>query len=826
MGRFPLKAPSENTPPRLKSTGLPAKVTGIVFWGLVIIGLILTVITNSYIKDALLFERELSVTAAVGSIDELMESHAGEPLDSYHTEIDEWRKRFGFDALVITLTDESVSLGNISSEQEETKNTFYTRIPVNDETADLLRSGSITIYQTPIDAVIADYRKKILIGMVGLFLLFGMLLQFILKRIISMPFMHMVNTAQDIVKGGEELRFDTDRQDEFGFLGKFINQALDHMADQQLRLEGALKKQSAVEKELEKEKELAETTLYSITDAVITIDRNGNIEFLNPAGERMTGWSIEHARFKDIDKILDLRKSKQDKRIDLPIRLTTGKDPSLDTVKGTGILTSRDGMYKNVEYSVAPTLDQAGRVQGSVIVLQDLTESQELAQQLVYQATHDGLTGLINRNEFDNRIQSLIDKTKKSGTGTHALLYMDLDQFKMVNDSCGHIAGDEMLRQLSERIREHIGETETLARLGGDEFGVLLEDSTVHRAEFVANRLREEVEDFRFNWNDKSFGLGVSIGLVPIDINTDSKDDLLSMADRACYAAKDAGRNRVRVFQPNDLDMLRRFKDTEWVTRIHKAIDDDTLLIATQPIVPVDPQHKMGEMFEVLLRMQGTDGKIIHAGAFLPAAERFNMMHELDRWVMKAALKWLSDDHDQLNRLDTCMLNLSGQTLTDEHFAGFAIEAINRHRVPGNKICFEITETAAIANLTKARTLIKELKAVGCRFALDDFGSGMSSYAYLKTLPVDFIKIDGIFVKDILTDPVDTAMVRSINEIGHIMGKKTIAEYVENDAIMQKLHDLGVDYGQGFGIAKPEVISGTRPPTEYSINKLPPELSA
>ena len=817
---------TKQSPPRLRLTGLPAKVTGIVFWGLVIIGLILTAIINSYIKEHLMFERELDITAAVGSVDELMESHAGEPLDSFQTEIDEWRKQFSFDALAITLTDEKLILGNITNEQEAIKKTFYTRIPVNDETPELLRSGTITIYQIPLAKVITDYRKNILIGLVGLFLVFGLLLQFILKRIISLPFMHMVNTAQGIVNGNESLRFDHNSQNEFGFLGSFINRALDHMAEQQLRLESTLERQSVIEKDLEKEKELAETTLYSITDAVIAIDRKGRIEFLNPAGERMTGWSIEHARFKDVEKILDLRKSKQDKRIELPIRHETGMEDSLDTVKGTGILTSRDGMYKNVEYTVAPTLDQTGRTQGRVIVLQDLTESQELAQQLVYQATHDGLTGLINRNEFDNRLQSLIDKTKKTGAGAHALLYMDLDQFKMVNDSCGHIAGDEMLRQLSERIREHIGENETLARLGGDEFGVLLEDSTVHRAEFIANRLREEVEDFRFNWNDKSFGLGVSIGLVPIDINTDTKDDLLSMADRACYAAKDAGRNRVRVFQPNDLDMLRRHKDTEWVSRIHRAIDEDTLLLATQPIVPIDPQRKTGEIFEVLIRMQDLDGKTIPAGAFLPAAERYNLMHELDRWVVDAALKWLSTDLDQLNRLDTCMLNLSGQTLTDEHFAGFVIEAINRNRVPGNKICFEITETVAIANLGKARKLIKELKAVGCRFALDDFGSGMSSYAYLKTLPVDFIKIDGIFVKDILTDPVDTAMVRSINEIGHIMGKKTIAEYVENEAIMQKLHELGVDFGQGFGIAKPEVIYGIRPPTEYKLNKLPPDLSA
>jgi diguanylate cyclase (GGDEF)-like protein/PAS domain S-box-containing protein len=808
------------------SSGLPTKVTGIVFWGLVVIGLLLTAIFLSSLEDRLRWERSLSIIAASSSIDELLETHAIEPLASLHKEINDWRQQFGFEGVTITLRDESLSVGEIISTHKSVKRTFYTRIPVSDETPELLRSGTLSIYLPPLEDVLSSYRKNILVGIVTVFLLFGMLLQFILKRVISQPFMRMVDTAQKLVQGDKDLRFDDRREDEFGFLGTFINRALDHLTEQQIELETTLERQHAVEKALEKEKERAETTLYSITDAVITTDREGNIEYLNPAAERMTGWSIEHARFKGANQILDLRHNKQDKRISLPISSDFDGGTSLDTIKGTGILTGRDGMYKNVEYTLAPTLDKSSRVQGSVYVLQDLTEAQELAQQLVYQATHDGLTGLINRTEFDNRIQSLLDQTRKTGNGVHALLYLDLDQFKMVNDSCGHIAGDELLRQLSERLREHIGDSDTLARLGGDEFGVLLEDSTVHRAEYIANRLREEVEDFRFIWNEKSFGLGVSIGLVPIDINTSSKDDLLSMADRACYAAKDAGRNRVRVFQPNDLDMLRRHKDTEWVSRIHQAIDNDKLIIAAQPIVPVNQDHQGGEIFEVLIRMRDDDGTIVPAGAFLPAAERYSLMPELDRWIVSAALKWLSRDQDQLARLDSCMLNLSGQTLTDEAFAGFVVEALYRNRIPGKKICFEVTETVAIANLAKARNLMKELKAVGCRFALDDFGSGMSSYAYLKTLPVDFIKIDGIFVKDILTDPVDTAMVRSINEIGHIMKKKTIAEYVENDAIMLMLKDIGVDFAQGFGIAKPEVIADIRPPTVYRMGHEIPDIRA
>ena len=800
------------------TSGLPSKVTGIVFWGLVVVGLVITILMLSYIQGTLEKERELSVAAAVNGIDELMEAHAGESLNSMRASLDEWRKYHGFEGMDIALGDDRITLGSTVSTHEVVEKKFYTRIPVNDSTPDLLRSGTLTLYLPPLAEVLADYRKNILVGIVTLFLIFGMLLQFILKRVISVPFMNMVETAQQLARDRNDLRFDDKRDDEFGFLGTFINRVLDNLTEQKLRLEALLKRQHAIEKDLEKEKELAETTLYSITDAVITTDRNDMVEFLNPAAERMTGWAIDHARFKYIDQILDLRKSRQDNRIRLHARTKSNDKASREPVKGTGILTSRSGRYKNVEFTLAPTLDRSGKVQGSVIVLQDLTEAQELAQQLVYQATHDGLTGLINRSEFDKRLQQLLDKTREAGDGQHALLYLDLDQFKMVNDSCGHIAGDEMLRQLSERLLHHIGESDTLARLGGDEFGVLLEDSTIFRAEHIANRLREEVEEFRFVWNDKSFGLGVSIGLVPIDAHSVDKDELLSMADRACYAAKDAGRNRVRVFQPNDLDMLRRYKDTEWVSRINKAMDEGTLLIAAQPIVPVRPDSSEGEIFEILVRMKDEDGNIIPAGAFLPAAERYNMMHELDRWMIKAAFKWLASDKAQLARLDTCMVNLSGQTLTDESFAGFVVEAIYCNRIPGNKICFEVTETAAIANLGKARTLIKELKAVGCRFALDDFGSGMSSYAYLKTLPIDYIKIDGIFVKDILTDPVDTAMVRSINEIGHIMGKKTIAEYVENEAIMQTLRDIGVDYAQGFGIAKPEVITDIRPPTQYKQN--------
>ena len=358
-------------------------------------------------------------------------------------------------------------------------------------------------------------------------------------------------------------------------------------------------------------------------------------------------------------------------------------------------------------------------------------------------------------------------------------------------------------------LRGQVRERDTLARLGGDEFGVLMEHCSLAQAERVAKALREVIAGFRFLWEGRSFDVGVSVGLVSITEVSESIADILSAADRACYAAKDEGRNRVHVYREGDAELARRHGEMQWATRIPQALDEHRFHLVFQPIVPLDSGVSEGEHHEVLIRMEDEEGHIVLPGAFLPAAERYNLSVKIDRWVTGKALEWLEGDSKRLGNLFLCTINLSGLSLGDEEFLKSIIRQFDRTNIPPEKICFEITETAAIANLFNATRFMKALKELGCRFSLDDFGSGLSSFAYLKNLPVDFLKIDGVFVKDIVDDPIDLAMVKSINEVGHAMGKRTIAEHVENEAILEtlKLPEIRVDYVQGYGIARPQLIA-------------------
>jgi diguanylate cyclase (GGDEF)-like protein/PAS domain S-box-containing protein len=450
------------------------------------------------------------------------------------------------------------------------------------------------------------------------------------------------------------------------------------------------------------------------------------------------------------------------------------------------------------------------------MVCRDITEQHRLSEQLSYQASHDALTGLVNRREFEQRLRRVLG-TARTQDGEHALCYLDLDQFKLINDTCGHLAGDELLRQLSSMFAERIRKRDTLARLGGDEFGILMEHCALEQAQRVAETLRAAVEEFKFGWEENTFNIGVSIGVVPISSTIGDMTSVLRAADTACYAAKEAGRNRIHVYEEGDAEVERRFGEARWVTRINRALSDERFLLTVQPIIaaetvtpiqsrlPLEPPGQEGEtdLYEVLLRMQDEKGGTILPGAFLPAAERYNLAASLDQWVIGATLDWFSKHPDRLRRLFLCSINLSGQSLADEGFPTFVTGQLDHTKIPAHKLCFEITETAAVANLAAAKRAMKILGERGCRFALDDFGCGLSSFAYLKTLPVDYLKIDGMFVKDIMEDPIDLAMVKSINEIGKVMGKHTIAEFVESEAILAKLREIGVDYVQGFATGRP-----------------------
>ncbi len=438
--------------------------------------------------------------------------------------------------------------------------------------------------------------------------------------------------------------------------------------------------------------------------------------------------------------------------------------------------------------------------------LLDVTEARELSHQLSYQATYDDLTGLVNRREFEDRLQEIIDSASELKT-ENVLCYLDLDQFKVINDTCGHMAGDELLRQLSQVLHRCIHREDTLARLGGDEFGVLLENCPLKNAIDVADNIRQVVQEFRFLWEDNTFNIGVSIGLTPISPENETISDVLRRADTACYVAKDAGRNRIHVFHFNDEELAERHGEMKLVSSINSALDEGRMELWQQSITHVDKlNRKLGRgnvHFELLLRMRDKAGNLVGPEAFLPSAERYDLATRIDRWVLDAMFSWFRKYPEQLEELEICAVNLSGQSLGDEKFLREITDQFNNSNIPAEKICFEITETAAILNLNNASQFIKTLKRLGCSFALDDFGSGLSSFAYLKSLPVDYVKIDGFFVKDVVSDPVDLAMVKAINDMAHAMGKLTIAEFVEDREILAKLVDLGVDYVQGYGIAQP-----------------------
>ena len=436
-----------------------------------------------------------------------------------------------------------------------------------------------------------------------------------------------------------------------------------------------------------------------------------------------------------------------------------------------------------------------------LLVGEDITEARLLSEKIAYQASHDALTGLANRSQFDSYIKQAV-ALAYADNSEHALCYLDLDQFKVVNDTCGHLAGDELLRQLGELLRKHSRRHDFVARLGGDEFGVLMSNCSLNEAFRACENLRDLVRDFRFAWEDRSFTIGVSIGVSPINGSSGNAVNLLKEADSACYVAKDNGRNRVHVFHPDDEELAMRQGEMQWVEKIQQGLEQNRFCLYGQLIVPL-AGHEEGVHFETLVRYRDDNGHLIPPGAFLPAAERYNLASELDRWVISNLFEWIANKPGFLDKLSLCSVNLSGLSMSDEAMLAFIFEQFSKWAIPANKICFEVTETAAIANLSYATKFINELRSRGCSFSLDDFGSGLSSFAYLKNLPVDYLKIDGLFVKDILDDKVDFAMVKSINEVGHVMDKKTIAEFVENEQIFNLLNELGVDYAQGYGIGKP-----------------------
>ncbi|MCI0505027.1 MAG: EAL domain-containing protein [Gammaproteobacteria bacterium] len=566
-----------------------------------------------------------------------------------------------------------------------------------------------------------------------------------------------------------------------------------------------IRRTASSEAGLFRQKEKLQVTLNSIGDGVITTDACGMIDYINQAAAQLTGVSNEKSRGRNLFDVLTLVNDEG---------IPPGVNPVLKAIDEQRIvddyepmtLVRENGEHYAVELTAAPIKDYDGSIIGAVLVFRNMTAIRDMANQMAYQATHDSLTGLINRVEFERRLVEAINVSRNNNE-EHVLCYMDLDQFKVVNDTCGHIAGDELLKQLTVLLHRKIRKSDTLGRLGGDEFGILFLDCTLNKAKQIIRVLCNTINEFRFVWGDKSFEVGVSVGVVAINQEAGGLSEVLSAADAACFVAKDLGRNRIHIYQPDDQLLSQRRGEMQWLPRIRNALEHDRFQLYYQKFVPVsnpDSEHNI----ELLVRMIDENEEIIPPMAFLPAAERYDLMPSIDRWVINNAfmnLKYYQVDNVNSNFMWT--INISGQSLGDEYFLDFIIGKRLEHQIDSSRICFEITETAAVANLTEATHLITALKEEGFRFALDDFGSGLSSFNYLKHLPVDYLKIDGSFVKDLMDDPIDYAMVESINQIGHILKLKTIAEFVENSETLQILKELKVDYAQGYAIHKPQLLN-------------------
>ena len=535
-------------------------------------------------------------------------------------------------------------------------------------------------------------------------------------------------------------------------------------------------------------------------DAIITIDKDDRILEFNPAAQKIFGYARKDVMGKKMAELIVPESLRQQHYNGLKHHLRTDET----TIMGTRIETTAmrsDGTEFPIELTITRIdMDDAPLF---TAYLRDITLNRQMAEQLLHQASHDYLTGLLNRHSFEQSLERILESMHEGSQ--HCLMYLDLDRFKLINDSCGHAAGDELLRQLAVVLDQETGPKDILGRLGGDEFGLVISDCTPQDAFQAAKRLLKQIQDFRFYWEDKIFSLGMSIGLVNIVHTGQNVTDLLRLADAACYRAKEEGRNRIIVTDQYDGEMLQRRRgEIEWINNIESAFDQNRFMLYQQPIIQVNAHSGAQPIgMEILLRMIDAEGTLITPDKFLPAAERYNLISVIDRWVIRNTFRWLANfpNPNALPKLTT--INLSGASIADPLFLEFVLEQLQTHGLLPNSICLEITETVAITNLSKARRFITELHDTGCLFALDDFGSGMSSYGYLKGLPVDFLKIDGQFVQGMDKDPISMAMVKSINEIGQLMGKRTIAEFVGSEEVLNLLRKTGVDYAQGFYLGRP-----------------------
>jgi diguanylate cyclase (GGDEF)-like protein/PAS domain S-box-containing protein len=600
---------------------------------------------------------------------------------------------------------------------------------------------------------------------------------------------------------------------------KDLNAALEQRVQERtLQLESAIsslqrevKRRKHAERVLIQKNQLAKVTLESIGDGVVTTDINGNILSLNPVAQALTGWSQEDAIGQSACTVLRMVNDHTREPVANPLVQALALEKTVLLPENTTLI-SRTGQKFAITDSASPIRNHEDIIQGAVMVFHDCTPARKLTQELSWQATHDALTGLINRREFEKQLSEAIARAHSQDKYQDVLCFLDLDQFKIVNDTCGHKAGDALLKLVADIFQIRVRSTDTLARLGGDEFGLLLKDCPLEKATQIAELLREQIQAIQFVWQEKVYRIGVSIGITVVDSHYHNMTSLLSAADSACYAAKAKGRNCIQVFRSDDQALLQQRGDRQWKNRIQQALEEDRFQLFTQPINPVS-KDKTKYLSEILLRLTDEQNQLILPAEFMPAAEKYDLMPALDRWVVKSFLSqyeaYLKTSRTSIAEIENHIytLNLSGASLSQGDLLPFLKTQIEEHNIPPQTICFEITETSAITNLLQASQLISELKLIGCYFALDDFWSGMCSMNYLKNLPVDFLKIDGSFVRQCTHNTTDFAIVECFNCLSHNLGIQTVAEWVEDKQTLLQLSQIGLDYVQGFGIARPTLLN-------------------
>ena len=554
------------------------------------------------------------------------------------------------------------------------------------------------------------------------------------------------------------------------------------------------------EEQLFFEKELAQITLDSIGDGVITVDKDYLIQTMNPVAEMLTDVKKQDVVGKSILDIYEGDSPKQRTEINDNLESSVIQRSLFDFT-----LTKKDGIEYEVEHTIAPIIDNNQTILGAVIILRDVTEVRTMEKRLSYQASHDALTGLINRREFELRLKQTIRNAQTENL-SHSICFLDLDKFKIINDTSGHAAGDEFLKQISTTIQSSLRKTDVLARLGGDEFAIILDSCAIYQATNICNQILKTIKETRFSWGKNSFESGASIGIVPITQLTASAAEVMSSVDAACYEAKDKGRNRIQVFEPDKAEYIKHQVETSWIQKIKTAISENNFELYFQEIRNINPEYSTPKTIELLIRLNDGD-QLIYPDSFIPTAERYHLMPLIDEWVINNAFEFIKRYTKKHNSDIRVAINLSGQSLSEDSVLNLITHNLRKNKqLKKELICFEITETAAIANMSKAVEFIANVKQMGCRFSLDDFGSGLSSFSYLKNMPIDNIKIDGIFIREINTEPTNKVFVESIHNISKVMGIKTTAEYVENEEILACIKSIGIDYAQGYHIAKPEPV--------------------